>query len=120
MSETPESNSTDGQSPVSPISGPSYSNANDSSSSKPTPTGKVHSEYEQIQESDSLGLTRSESEVPSALEPFDWDGFTAQYEAAIADATEGEKAIMKEVESLSRVRCSSRAVFNQTSKKTIH
>lgn len=104
MSETPESNSPGGQIPLSPESEPSHSNGNESSSSKPTPNSPLKPGDEQIQGSDALAFARSDSGAPSALEPFDWDAFTTQYEAAIADATEGEKAIMKEVESLSRVR----------------
>lgn len=104
MSKTPESNNPDGEIPLSPELGPSHSNDNESSGSKPTPTSHLKDGDEQIQGSDALAFARSESGAPSALEPFDWDAFTAQYEAAIADATEGEKAIMKEVESLSRVR----------------
>lgn len=41
---------------------------------------------------------------PAVLGPFDWDDFEARYEKALMDADEQEREILKEAESLAKVR----------------
>lgn len=41
---------------------------------------------------------------PAVLGPFDWDEFEARYEKALVDADEQEREILKEAESLAKVR----------------
>lgn len=41
---------------------------------------------------------------PAVLGPFDWDDFEARYEKALMDADEQERDILKEAESLAKVR----------------
>ena len=51
-------------------------------------------------------LQRAESDTPSTpghLLPFDWDDFEARYEAALREADENEREILKEADSLSKV-----------------
>ncbi|RGP76235.1 hypothetical protein FLONG3_5363 [Fusarium longipes] len=40
--------------------------------------------------------------TPGVLEPFDWDEFEARYEAALRDADEQEREILKEADALSK------------------
>ncbi|GJN70367.1 hypothetical protein PLICBS_004422 [Purpureocillium lilacinum] len=50
-------------------------------------------------------LQRAESDTPSTpghLLPFDWDDFEARYEAALREADENEREILKEADSLSK------------------
>lgn len=42
-------------------------------------------------------------DTPGALEPFDWDEFEARYEAALQEADEREREILKEADALSKV-----------------
>ncbi|KAH7256486.1 hypothetical protein BKA59DRAFT_74464 [Fusarium tricinctum] len=41
-------------------------------------------------------------DTPGALEPFDWDEYEARYEAALRDADEQEREILKEADALSK------------------
>ncbi|KAF4974143.1 hypothetical protein FZEAL_8908 [Fusarium zealandicum] len=41
-------------------------------------------------------------DTPGVLEPFDWDEFEARYEAALHDADEHDREIMKQAEALSK------------------
>ncbi|KAF4967308.1 hypothetical protein FSARC_5138 [Fusarium sarcochroum] len=41
-------------------------------------------------------------DTPGALEPFDWDEFEARYEAALRDADEQEREVLKEADALSK------------------
>ncbi|KAH7269478.1 uncharacterized protein BKA55DRAFT_682569 [Fusarium redolens] len=41
-------------------------------------------------------------DTPGALEPFDWDEFEARYEAALQEADEREREILKEADALSK------------------
>ncbi|KAJ4271445.1 hypothetical protein NW762_000147 [Fusarium torreyae] len=41
-------------------------------------------------------------DTPGALEPFDWDEFEARYEAALRDADEQERQVLKEADALSK------------------
>lgn len=103
MSTTPDSIGPGGQLPLSPDFEPLDHQSN---STNTTPTSQKMEEFDQDQEKnapEAAALFREESAPPSALEPFDWNEFTARYEAALKDATEEEKAILKEAESLSRV-----------------
>jgi hypothetical protein len=43
-------------------------------------------------------------DTPDELDEFDWQDFEARYKAALLEANEEEKAILKEAESLSQVR----------------
>lgn len=43
-------------------------------------------------------------DIPDELDSFDWQDFEARYKAALLEANEEEKAILKEAESLSQVR----------------
>ncbi|KAF4340549.1 hypothetical protein FBEOM_5489 [Fusarium beomiforme] len=42
-------------------------------------------------------------DTPGVLEPFDWDEFEARYEAALQEADEREREILKEADALSKV-----------------
>ncbi|SPJ75011.1 uncharacterized protein FTOL_04742 [Fusarium torulosum] len=41
-------------------------------------------------------------DTPGVLEPFDWDEYEARYEAALRDADEQEREILKEADALSK------------------
>jgi hypothetical protein len=42
-------------------------------------------------------------DTPGVLESFDWDEFEARYEAALRDADEQEREILKEADALAKV-----------------
>lgn len=52
----------------------------------------------------STSIDASFQEGPSVLERFDWEDFEARYEQALLEANEQEQGILKEAESLSKVR----------------
>lgn len=70
-------------------------------------TADSHSPVERVevqQEVNEEQLTGSMSpETPSELDAFDWKDFESRYQAALVEANEEEKAILKEAESLSKV-----------------
>lgn len=105
MSTTPDSIGPDGQLPLSPDFEPLDHHSNGSSSNTTSTSQKMESVGQQQHHDapEASTLFREDSAPPSALEPFDWAEFTARYEAALKDAKEEEKAILKEAESLSRV-----------------
>lgn len=54
---------------------------------------------------------------PGILGPFDWDDFEARYEKALVEADEQEREILKEAESLAKVRHA--APFPETSSQRL-
>ena len=68
------------------------------------PTSQQASEAFQNPE-DTVKITEIDfPELPSELEPFDWDNFRHRYEAALQEAHGNEVAVLKETEALAQVR----------------
>ncbi|KAJ6442900.1 peroxisomal biogenesis factor 2 [Purpureocillium lavendulum] len=55
---------------------------------------------------DPQGTDSDTPSTPGQLAPFDWEDFEARYEAALREADDNEREILKEAESLSKVASS--------------